>query len=561
MTKSQLKKETKAFIRHVKDYADLNYDLFFWIDLFCGAGGTSTGIHFADIPNMFVAGCVNHDKNAILSHAENHPNTLHFTEDIRDFEVVKSLKYLIDELRKAFPNCKINLWASLECTNFSNAKGGQPRNGDSRSLAEHMFMYLYNLNPDSFWIENVREFMSWGPLDEKGKPISKEAGKNFVKWVEDVEAYGYNSDKRICNSADFGAYQARKRLFIQFSKPEYPISWPEHTHAKNPENSVLKKWKPVKEVLYLDLEGKSIFDRKKSLSENTLKRIYAGLKKFVANGETGFTKQYNSGNDAQRVKSLDEPIGTITTQNSHAIVSTHLNTYYGNGAVCSIEKPSPTITTKDRIAKIDVQFLDMQYGNSTPASIEKPSQTVTTNPKLNLVKVKSAPFLVNANSSTSGPNNINYPSPTITSVRTHYLVNPQFTSKGNSIETPCPTVIARQDKRPLSIVQVDHGQCVINVFEDDSETMILIKEFMAIYNIIDIKMRMLIIDELKQIQGFPVDYKLIGNQAEQKKQIGNAVEVNQAKALVIHHYKLQNNYFKITPNEKFNRRKQSIQCT
>jgi DNA (cytosine-5)-methyltransferase 1 len=133
MTNSQLEQETKTFIRHVKTHADLSNQLVFWIDLFCGAGGTSTGIHSTGVPNMFVAACVNHDKNAILSHVENHPNTLHFTEDIRNFEVVKKLKYLIDELRKAFPNCKINLWASLECTNFSNAKGGQPRDGDSRT--------------------------------------------------------------------------------------------------------------------------------------------------------------------------------------------------------------------------------------------------------------------------------------------------------------------------------------------------------------------------------------------------------------------------------------------
>ena len=543
MIESQLKKETKAFIKHVKKHADLSEQIIFWVDLFCGAGGTSSGIHFSGIKNLFVAACVNHDKNAILSHAENHQNTLHFTEDIRDFEVVKSLKYLVDELRRAFPNCKISLWGSLECTNFSNAKGGQPRDADSRSLAEHMFMYLESLNPDFFWIENVREFMSWGPLDKNGKPISKDAGSYYLNWVKQVESFGYSSDKKICNSADFGAYQARKRLFIQFSKADYPISWPEHTHSKNVENSALKKWKPVKEVLDLELEGKSIFDRKKSLSENTLKRIYAGLIKFVANGEKGFTKQYNSGNDAQRVKSFNEPIGTITTQNSHAIVSTHLNTYYKHGAVCSIESPSPTITTKDRIAKVDVRFLDMQYGNSTAATIENPSPTITAIPKLNLVKIEPATFLVNANSSTSGPNNINNPSPTITSVRTHYLVNPQFTSPGNSIEVPAPTVIARQDKKPLSIVQIDHGLAIINVFEDDSETMVLIKEFMAIYNIIDIKMRMLIIPELKQIQGFPIDYKLTGTQAEQKKQIGNAVEVNQAKALVRHHYNSMNNHY------------------
>ena len=59
-----------------------------------------------------------------------------------------------------------------------------------------------------------------------------------------------------------------------------------------------------------------------------------------------------------------------------------------------------------------------------------------------------------------------------------------------------------------------------------------IKRFMNKYGIADIKMRMLFIDELKQIQGFPKNYKLVGTKAEQKKYIGNAVEVNQAKALI-----------------------------
>ena len=58
-----------------------------------------------------------------------------------------------------------------------------------------------------------------------------------------------------------------------------------------------------------------------------------------------------------------------------------------------------------------------------------------------------------------------------------------------------------------------------------------IKEFMALYGIIDIKMRMLKIPELKKIMGFPEDYVLVGTQAEQKKFIGNAVEVNMSRVL------------------------------
>jgi DNA (cytosine-5)-methyltransferase 1 len=54
---------------------------------------------------------------------------------------------------------------------------------------------------------------------------------------------------------------------------------------------------------------------------------------------------------------------------------------------------------------------------------------------------------------------------------------------------------------------------------------------MVLYQIVDIKMRMLKIPELKRIMGFPEDYVLIGTQAEKKKYIGNAVEVNMARVL------------------------------
>ena len=58
-----------------------------------------------------------------------------------------------------------------------------------------------------------------------------------------------------------------------------------------------------------------------------------------------------------------------------------------------------------------------------------------------------------------------------------------------------------------------------------------IKQFMILYGLADIKMRMLRIDELKKIMGFPEDYVLIGPQSDQKKFIGNAVEVNMARVL------------------------------
>ena len=155
-----------------------------YIDLFCGAGGTSTGVEnarYAGEQCAKVIACVNHDANAIASHAANHPDALHFTEDIRTLELSPLITH-IERMKQIYPDALVVLWASLECTNFSKAKGGQPRDADSRTLAEHLFRYIEAIDPDYIQIENVEEFMSWGDMDEHGHPISKDKGRCYEKW-------------------------------------------------------------------------------------------------------------------------------------------------------------------------------------------------------------------------------------------------------------------------------------------------------------------------------------------------------------------------------------------
>lgn len=128
-----------------------------YIDLFCGAGGTSTGVEnarYSDERCAKVIACVNHDANAIASHAANHPDALHFTEDIRTLELSHLVEH-VKRMKKIYPDALVVLWASLECTNFSKAKGGQPRDADSRTLAEHLFRYIEVINPDYIQIERV----------------------------------------------------------------------------------------------------------------------------------------------------------------------------------------------------------------------------------------------------------------------------------------------------------------------------------------------------------------------------------------------------------------------
>lgn len=525
-----------------------------YIDLFCGAGGTSTGVEKARFHGnkcAKVIACVNHDANAIASHAANHPEAVHYTEDIRTLELSPMVVHL-KKMRNRYPNAYVVLWASLECTNFSKAKGGMPRDADSRTLAEHLFRYIEAIEPDFIQIENVEEFMSWGDMDENGHPISKEKGKSYLRWIQNVKRYGYDFQYRILNAADYGAYTSRKRFFGQFARHGLPIVFPVATHSKNGERGLfgeLKKWKPVRDVLDFSDEGESIFMRKKPLVEKTLERIYAGLVKFVAGMNqkefAAFIVKYNSmnkngqytppsidepcptvacqnrlgvaqvhflskqfsGDPESKNIGVDGPAGTLTTIDHHALVGAEfLQAYYGKGFEADIDKPCPTVPTKDRFGKVKPCFLDMQYGNGTPSSIDAPAPTATTNPKYQLVTAEQA------------------------TQKWHYLMNPQFTSKGGSIEDPCFTLIARMDKMPPYLISTENG-IGIEVYETDTPMTKKIKEFMALYNIIDIKMRMLKISELKRIMGFPTDYILKGSQAEQKKYIGNAVEVGMARVL------------------------------
>lgn len=545
-----------------------------YIDLFCGAGGTSTGVEnarYADERCAKVIACVNHDANAIASHAANHPDALHFTEDIRTLELSPLVAH-VERMKKIYPDALTVLWASLECTNFSKAKGGQPRDADSRTLAEHLFRYIESIDPDYIQIENVEEFMSWGDMDENGKPISKDKGRCYEKWKRNVRKYGYDFDWRILNAANYGAYTTRKRYFGIFAKRGLPIVFPEPTHCKDGKTDMmgrLEKWNAVKEVLDFTDEGDSIFCRKKPLAEKTLERIYAGLIKFVAGGKDAFIVKYNSmnrngkyqppsidepcptvatqgrlalakvsflskqysGHPESKNISIEEPAGTITCKDHHAFVSA----YYGNGNNYSVESPAPAILTKDHLALVTPffmnyysgggqlggvdepcpaittvpkqrivtpVFIDQQFGASSAASIEKPLGAITTNPKYSLVTCKGKSF----------------------------LMNPQFASAGVSVDSPCFTLIARMDKKPPYFVNTEEG-IGICIKEGDSPMTVKIKQFMILYGLADIKMRMLRIDELKKIMGFPEDYILIGTQSDQKKFIGNAVEVNMARVL------------------------------
>lgn len=574
--------------------------LFIIVDLFCGAGGTTTGFIQAKFDGNNLAkviACVNHDPKAIKSHWLNHPEVKHFEEDIRTLDLTQLIE-LVANNRKRHPDAYLILWASLECTNFSKAKGGQPREADSRTLANDLRRYITSLAPDYVKIENVVEFMSWGPLDDKGKPISRKNGEDWMRWKAGICQLGYMDQWAQLNSANYGAYTSRNRLFGVFAKDGLPVCFPETTHAKDPSKAGLygdlKKWKAVKEVLCFEDEGQSIFTRKKPLSDKTLERIFAGLVKYVAKGDKAFISKYFSGKPKSKVNSVndpsptvttfggnaliqtktfsdlcvDQPAGTITTKDHHALVQAEkfivqrnsgnpdskivdingparaitttggnqelvqpqfLTQYYGNGYNSSVMSPAPTLTTKDRCAVVQPKFfIDKHFGKAQNQSIDQPAGTLMTNEKHRLVQCDS--FLMPTNFNNE-PKSIDDPAPVITASRRHiYIVNPSHGGHATSSEQPCPVIVASQHKVPLSVVMVEGGKFGIGIFESDTDIMVNIKKFMVMYELVDIKMRMLRVPELLDIQGFPKGYKLEGTQGDKKKFIGNSVVPHVVKA-------------------------------
>ena len=226
------------------------------IDFFCGAGGATAGLEKSS--KVKVVAAVNHDPDAIACHKQNHPEVDHYNADIRSVDHVM--------LAQKYPNVKA-FWWSAECTHFSKAKGGGPRNADSRMLNYQLLRFADAMKPNFIFIENVMEFRTWGPLDDEGNPIKSRKGEYYFKWIKAMERLGYKYEDRDLNAADYGARTSRVRLFGLFARPGHRIKFPRPTHTKDPEAASLlnpeplKKWKAVSDVLDLNDHGDSIFFR------------------------------------------------------------------------------------------------------------------------------------------------------------------------------------------------------------------------------------------------------------------------------------------------------------
>ena len=512
---------------------------FRFIDLFCGGGGSITG----EIAALNEAGVqyegrgFNHWELAIRTIQANHP------EIVPDFErACADIAEVSGRPQSVFaddPTRLDLLWASPSCTHHSNAAGGTPRSEQLRSQPEHLLPFLRLTRCRRMFVENVKELLSWGPLLDRdttykgkrykaGQADPRKAGLYFNDWLRDVKHSGYEVEYAVLNSADYGAATSRERLIIQAVRKSSgeKMIWPEPTHAREPGLFNYKPWRAAAEVIDWSIPGESIFDRKKTLCPNTLRRIEAGIKKYWgAWAEPFLIVLRGTGRDQldSTAIPLSAPLPTITTGGGHIALVTPIwldQSHTKTGGVSGrITNPLNTICCSNGTHSVVTPvIMDMSHpGDHADAARCRggadPMGTITCR---NNWGVAMPLFVPQQSAGTVKPTG--KPLPTIATGGAIGVVEPllmEYYGNGAShpVSRPVP-VIPTHDRFGLvqgRILTLPDGQR---------------------YKL-DITHRMLTSRELAAATGFPPDYVFVGGNTAAKKMIGNAVCPDLAKALIL----------------------------
>ncbi|HCR1927246.1 TPA: DNA cytosine methyltransferase [Enterobacter roggenkampii] len=388
------------------------------VDNFAGGGGASTGIEMAIGRSVDIA--INHDPNAVAMHSTNHPDTLHYCESVYDIDP-----------RTATAGRPVGLaWFSPDCRHFSKAKGAKPVEKSIRGLAWIVIRWALAVRPRVMMLENVEEFRTWGPLlAAEMRPDPARSGETFEAFCgmlsggipadhpalaecceflgiaaegelaqQLVAGLGYAVDYRELRACDFGAPTIRKRFFMVMRCDGVPVTWPQATHGDPKTSAVqsgkLKPWRTAAECIDWSIAAPSIFDRKKPLAENTLKRIARGIQRFVLDNPAPFIVKCNHTTtkgkyDCFRGQALEEPLQTITKTHGYAIAVPHLTKFRTGATGQPVTEPVPTVTagTSRRpggnghalglVEAALAPFIARQFGASVGHGVGEPGATIT----------------------------------------------------------------------------------------------------------------------------------------------------------------------------------------
>lgn len=530
------------------------------VDNFAGGGGASTGIELACGRPVTIA--INHDPDAILLHRTNHPYTEHLQASVWDVDPEQVCR-----------GRKVGLaWFSPDCKHFSKAKGSALVDRNIRGLAWIVLRWAGTVRPDVILLENVEEFVTWGPV-RKGKPVKSKSGQTFAKWKRQLQALGYVVEHRVLVAADYGTPTSRKRFVLVARCDGKPIVWPKRTHA--PRNSPevqagkLKPWRSAAEIIDWSIPGYSIFQSKEEikqkygvtvvrpLAENTLRRVIRGVDKFTLRSGEPFIVQQKFQNAAQ---DIEKPLTTVTAVGAHELCVPLLAPYLaecnhaGGGHIADVGEPYKTITAKHTggvVAPVLIQYHTEQTENVRANRLEEPINTVDASNRYGFVSANLVEYYTGGR-----PLDIFSPMHTVTSHDREALVAAQIAEfKGKDIGQDC--------RNPLRTITAGGGEfgvvrvtlnCagnmgywpqvreLLNRFCGydlaDNECMVLMIGGMGYY-IADITLRMLTPRELYNAMGFPPDYQIerdcLGNAYPKSKQVarcGNAVCPPLAEAMV-----------------------------
>jgi DNA (cytosine-5)-methyltransferase 1 len=449
------------------------------VDLFAGFGGTSTGIIKAISERMrrpYELTAINHWRTALDSHSLNHPDVRHICESVENIhprEVVKS-----GHLHQ--------LAASCECTFFSLARGGGPCNEQSRSQAWQIVRWATDIEIDSILMENVREFMSWGPINRRTKrPIASRKGEFFKAFINALLNIGYKVEFRIQKASDFGDPTSRKR-FILIARKNKPVVWPDPSHGPG----CSSPYRTARECIDFSLRGVSIFERHKfglpPLRPNTIKRIGAGLTKFLGPQAEPFLAILNGSSESHimsSARSLNEPMPAIVASGNHVMLCEPFLqhcTHHGNDAARShsLSIPMPTVTGAKRgeFRLVEPEIIiqtDQSSGKGFSHTLDDPFRSIVSKQNMLLVQM---------------------------------LVKYYKSGRCHHLDKPFDTITT---KPRFMLVEAEGNP--------------RIAEF-------DLRTRMVQPHELKRAHSFPSDYQILGTKEEQTKQIGNSVPVELAAA-------------------------------
>lgn len=394
-------------------------------DLFCGGGGSSTGA--IQVPGVEIRIAANHWDLAVEVHNQNHPKADHAAVDLHE------------EDPRYFPRTDI-LWASPECTKWSQASGGKYRSVSTEAnLLDLLDPELVDEDPEKAIVQRSRLLMFdvlrfaehhryaamviENVVDIATNPKYAEA---WSLWKKGLRSLGYEFRIVSLNSMHAQAHgdpapQSRDRLYIvcwlkgnkapDVDKVMRPLAWCPNCQTVVESQQVWKNGRTVgkyrSQYVYLHgacgtkvepgylpaaaaidwaLAGKRVGDRTKPLAEKTRRRIAAGIAKYWSpfHMEQG-GNQYDAADPKH--KAFGDPNGYYRAWSTHDVLRT-LHTMESKALVVPLEgragerinttrDPLRTQTSRHLDAFVTPFIAELRGGGSVARPVDQPASTFT----------------------------------------------------------------------------------------------------------------------------------------------------------------------------------------